>query len=79
MLIFYKKKLSIALFDLTNTTEYTIHLKTSKQLPYKQIYSLELVKIKTLKTYIKINLTNNFIYISKFLTIIFILFISRLI
>lgn len=36
-------------------------LQNSKQLPYGPIYSLRLVRLKTLKTYIKINLVNGFI------------------
>lgn len=42
-----------------------INLIKGQQLPYGPIYSLELVKLKTLKTYIKINFTNSFIRLLK--------------
>ena len=41
--------------------DYTIKLKKSKQLFFSSIYSLKLVELETLKTYIKINLANSFI------------------
>ena len=41
--------------------DYAIELKKDKQLFFKLIYSLKLVKLKILKTYIKTNLANNFI------------------
>ena len=40
---------------------YIIKLKKDKQLFFRPIYSLKLIKLKILKTYIKINLTNCFI------------------
>lgn len=49
---------------------YGINLKKSKQLPYRPIYSLRLVQLKTLKTYLKINLANNFINLFKFLLVL---------
>lgn len=45
-------------FDIN---EHAINLKTGKQLPYRPIYSLGLVELETLKTYIKTNLANGFI------------------
>ena len=45
--------------------KYAIELEKGKQLLFGLIYSLRLVKLKILKTYIKINLTNNFIWPSK--------------
>ena len=43
--------------------KYTIKLSNYKQSLYKSIDSLSiLVKLKILKTYIKTNLANNFIY-----------------
>ena len=45
--------------------EHAIELKKGKQPPYRPIYSLGPVKLKTLKTYIKINLANGFIQLSK--------------
>ena len=41
--------------------KYAIELEKSKQPLFGSIYSLESVELKTLKTYIKINLTNSFI------------------
>lgn len=41
--------------------KYLIDLEFSKYLLYKLIYSLKLVEFKTFKTYIRINLVNNFI------------------
>ena len=40
---------------------YAIELEDDKQPPYGPIYSLGPIELKTLKTYIKINLANNFI------------------
>ena len=44
---------------------YAIELASNQQLLYKSIYSLKLIKIKTLKTYIETNLANEFIRLSK--------------
>ena len=41
--------------------DYIIKFKKSKQLFFRYIYSLRLIKLKILKIYIKTNLTNNFI------------------
>ena len=45
---------------------------------YKQIYSLSLVKLKTLKTYIEINLANNFIWSLKSFIDFAIYFVNKL-
>ena len=45
--------------------EHIIELKEGKQLPFRSIYSLGPVELETLKTYIKINLANGFIRLSK--------------
>ena len=45
----------------TRINNYTIKLDKSKQLLFDPIYSLRLVELNTIKTYIKTNLTNNFI------------------
>ena len=45
----------------TGINDHAIKLEDSKQPPYKQIYSLGLVELKTLKTYIETNLANGFI------------------
>lgn len=49
-------------------------LKKGKQLLDRAIYSLESVKLKTLKTYIKTNPKKDFIQLSKSLAEVFILF-----
>ena len=45
----------------TEINEHVIELEKSKQPPFKPIYSLGLIKLEMLKTYIKINLANSFI------------------
>ena len=45
--------------------KYAIKLEKDKQPPFRPIYSLELVELEALKTYIKTNLANNFIRPSK--------------
>ena len=49
----------------TGINEHAIKLKKGKQLPFGPIYSLGLVELETLKTYIKTNLANGFIRHSK--------------
>ena len=48
----------------TRINKHAIELKKAKQPPFGPIYSLNPVKLEILKTYIKINLANNFIYFS---------------
>ena len=57
----FLKKFGKELPEQTSINEYIIKLKKDKQPPYKPIYSLELVKFKTFKIYIEINLANSFI------------------
>ena len=57
---FLEEKASI-LPETTNLKQHIIKLQKDQQLFYKLIYSLNLVKLETLKTYIKINLINGFI------------------
>lgn len=54
--------LAAILLKHTKINNYTINLIKNKQLFYKLIYSLEIVKLKTLKTYIKTNLAHIIIY-----------------
>ena len=61
----FSKILANILLDQTGVNEHVIKIENDKQLPYRLIYSLESVKLKTLKTYIKTNLANNFIRTSK--------------
>lgn len=56
---------------------YIIKLIENKQLSYRLIYTIELVILETLKTYIKTNFNNYCIRSSKFLTDIFILFLKK--
>ena len=63
------------IFLLENTAEFpeniginkhAIKLKKNKQSSFGPIYSLEPIELETLKTYIKTNLANGFIWSSKF-------------
>lgn len=54
-------KLVIELFEYKNINNYVIKLRNDKQLLWNFIYILGLMELKTLKTYIKNNLVNNFI------------------
>ena len=49
----------------TGINEHAIKLEEGKQPPFGPIYSLELIKLEILKTYIKTNLANSFIRSSK--------------
>ena len=51
----------------TGINEHVIKLEEGKQPPFKPIYSLELVELEILKTYIKTSLVNGFIWSFKFL------------
>ena len=61
-----------------NINEQTIKLQSNKQLVYKPIYSLSPVELEIFKTYIKTNLTNDFIWPSKSPAGIFIFFVQKL-
>ena len=61
----FLKKSAEVLPEEIDINKYIIKLEKSKQPLYKPIYSLELVELKTLKIYIKTNLTNDFIFLSK--------------
>ena len=64
----------VELLENTRINKYAIKLEEDKQPPFGPIYSLEPVELKILKTYIKTNLTNNFIWPFKFLVRVSILF-----
>ena len=49
----------------TGMNEHAIKLEKGKQPPFRPIYSLGQVDLETLKTYIKTNLANGFIWLSK--------------
>ena len=53
------------LLENTGMNEHTINLKEGKQPPFGLIYNLEPIELETLKTYMKINLANDFIRPSK--------------
>lgn len=70
----FSKKSAEILQEKTGINEYFIKLVDSKQPCYKSIYNLSLVDLETLKSYIKTNLANSFIQLSKSLVIASILF-----
>ena len=53
------------LLENIGINEYAIELKKGKQPPFGPIYSLELIELEILKIYIKTNLANGFIWLSK--------------
>ena len=55
--------------------KYSIKLKSNKQLLDEPIYSLGLVELEILKTYIKIDLVTGFIWLSKFSASVYIFFV----
>lgn len=69
------KKTSVKLLEHSVINKYLINLEPNKQPPYIPIYSLGLIELETLKTYIKTNLANNFIRLSKSLAKAHILFV----
>lgn len=71
----FSLNLTAELLKYTGIKDLTIKLIDGKQSPYRPIYSLGMVELETLKTYIKINLANGFIRLFKSLIDIPILFI----
>ena len=61
----------------TRINDHPINLLDNKQLPYGSIYNLGPVELKTLKTYIEVNLASGFIRNSKSPTSAPILFIQK--
>ena len=57
----FSEKKSLVLPERTKFNEYAINLEDSKQSPYGPIYSLGLVELETLKTYIETHLKTGFI------------------
>lgn len=55
------KKSAIELPNHFKINKYLIDVESDKQPFYGSIYSLKLIELKILKTYIKINLVNGFI------------------
>ena len=62
--VFSEKSVNV-LLARTEANEHAIELEKGKQPPYRPIYSLGPVELKTLKTYIETNLVNGFIQGSK--------------
>lgn len=58
---FFSKKKALLLPEQTKLNKYAIILEDGKQLSYRPIYSLDLIKLETLKIYIKTDLKNGFI------------------
>ena len=75
--IFSKEK-TLVLPERIKLNEHAINLEDGKQPPYGTIYSLGLVKLETLKTYIKIHLETGFIQPSKSPAVAPILFNKKL-
>ena len=74
--VFLKKSAKV-LQEHIGINKNAVELEDGKQPPYRLIYSLGLIKLETLKTYIQINLANNFIQPSKFLAGVPILFVHK--
>ena len=74
--VFLKESAEV-LPERTGNNEHIIELEDGKQPPYRPIYSLGLVELETLKTYIKTNLANGFIQASKSPAGALILFVSK--
>ena len=75
--VFLDEKASI-LPKVTELNRHAIKLQKGQQLPYGPIYSLDLVELKTLKTYIEINFANGFFWPSKSPTSAPIFFVGKL-
>ena len=74
--VFLEKLINVPL-ERTRANAHVIELKEGKELPYGPIYSLRPVELKTLKTYIKTNLANNFIQALKSPAVDPILFVCK--
>ena len=68
----------IKLLKNIRINEYAIRLEEEKQLSFDLIYNLKLIKLKILKTYIKTNLANSFIWPFKSFTRVLIFFDKKL-
>ena len=58
---------ALAFFKHIGINDHAIKLINKQQPLHGPVYNLELVELETLKTYIKTNLANGFIKLSKFL------------
>ena len=73
----FSEKSANVLPERTRANEHAIELEKGKQPSYGPIYSLGPVELETLKTYIKTNLANGFIWTSKSLAGAPILFVRK--
>ena len=73
----FSEEKALVLPEYTELNEHAINLENGKQPPYRPIYSLGLVKLETLKTYIKTHLKTGFIRHSKSPTDVFIFFSKK--
>ena len=74
--VFLKAK-ALILPEITKLNQHIIKVQEGQQPFYRPIYSLSLVELKTLKTYIKTNLVNSFIWPSKSPASALILFVEK--
>ena len=74
--VFLKESANI-LSEQSKVNKYAIKLAKGKKLAYKPIYNLELMRLEIFNTYIKTNLVNSFIRVSKLLTGAPILFVLK--
>ena len=75
--VFLDKK-ALILPGVTELNQHVIKLQEGQQSTYRPIYSLGLIELKTLKTYIETNFTNGFIWPSKSPASAPILFVRKL-
>ena len=75
--VFLEKK-ALILPEASKLNQHAIKLQKDQQLPYRLTYSLGLVELKILKTYIETNFANRFIWPLKSLANAFILFVRKL-
>ena len=61
----FSEEKALVLLECTELNEYVINLEDGKQPSYWPIYSLSLVELETLKTYIKTHLKTGFIQLFK--------------
>lgn len=74
--VFLEEKV-LVLLERTNLNQYAIELQKRQKSSYEPIYSLSLLELKILKTYIKINPVNGFIQLLKSLASAFIFFVKK--
>ena len=74
----FSKDLTAKLAEYIRINIHIINLIEGHQLRYRSIYSLGLVELKILKTYIKINLAKGFIRLSKSSTSTLNFFVKKL-